>query len=372
MKSHLKKIVEEKNPLRSEEIKEYLEGKLKGKERHEIEEKIADSALNSDALEAFANDPDALQWVPEKPAFLKSGSDASGNSAYRVLFIASSSIVVVLLVILIRVLNSGENKSPLAVLEHQSPSTPKQEIIVTTEEIDAAQPIEEKEQITYQKTVADQPKTQLQQKAAESPAEPELPKEEYTQKIEEKEKKEIEVKEEIKVAVSNVKFNYIHDLKVIDYGELYSDAIKKTEIILTGTPANMQNASSKNEAETGIRTVYVPYEKYLEETVYEFKQNHFKQALKNFTVILQHYPEDLNAYFYGGLCHYNLGKFNIAIQYFDHCIENSFSTFREEAEWYKALSLKKTGDVQLANMLFQKIADEKGFYAEKAKNQLQK
>ena len=83
----------------------------------------------------------------------------------------------------------------------------------------------------------------------------------------------------------------------------------------------------------------------LNDAMKDFEENNFKAALKSYRVILEHYPQDINAYFYGALCYYNLGKADKAIIYFDNVIANEFA-FLEKIFEGRTLSTISKDDVR--------------------------
>jgi len=89
-------------------------------------------------------------------------------------------------------------------------------------------------------------------------------------------------------------------------------------------------------------------------------------------VLLKLDKTDVNANFYSGMSFYFLGKFNKALSYFDNVIQNPNNIFDQEAEFYKAICLKKAGQTTEAETLFRKIISDNGFYANRALEELKK
>jgi len=373
MSQRLNKILNKGESLSRGETGSYFDKSLSDADKHAIEEKMAEDDFSNEAMEGFENDPSALsemnslneQWNA------KHNSVASSGAAYKSLFWFSASVAVVACVVIVVLLSQNNNKPEkeniIAQNEIKDPaenSIPVSEEKIL-EEIETAKPIEKSEQITYEKTVKAQPKTIIDVTAVNPAVIPEI----KPEPVGLKKADEIKTPEPEKTVVrSNVKFTYLQDLKVVDYRELYTSNIKKTQLILTGVSADKENAGTKIEPE--YKTVLIPYEDYLNETMEEYKSNNYKNALKNFRIIHEHYPEDLNAFFYSGLCYYNLGKFDKAIEYFDKCINNSFSTFEEEAEWNKALCLMKKKKNKEAEELLVKIIARRGHYSRLASEKI--
>lgn len=371
MKKSLNNIFENTENVSRAELQDYLNGQLYGEQALKVERYLADNPLAEEAMEGLSQDPQALSVLPLSPVFLQSGA-TTGSLRYKNLFWAAASVAILSSVLALYFSMRGNKNTVTVPLAKNIPAeikvpeinTPEEKIVL--EEIENSKPIASKEQITYKKTIENQAQTVNVSIEKEV-----IATEENLNPVETKKAEPVIEVTENKVAKSNVKFTYIHDLKVIDYSGLYTSGIKKTEqFILSGTPANLDNKNSKNELEPEIRITYISYEKYLDETLLAFAKNDFKTALKNFMVIHQHYPQDLNAFFYGGLCYFNIGKYDKAIAYFDQCIHHSFSTFEEEAQWYKALCLLQSKKKESAIQLLQQIAKQNGFYAQKANAKL--
>lgn len=373
MKSPLNKIFDHEGPLTRQQLEDYLSGKLQGEERLHVERMLAEDELSAEAMEGLENDPDALNVLPLAFTAATGNTPVKSGNTYRSLFWSSTAVAVIS--VSVAIYFSHENKKILAEQQKSEQSvatvftsdniTDNENQTAEIEEIDNATPIAQQEQITYRKTIADQPKTIIEEPRTEEII---IQENNNPEPVDLKKAQIIEESApEVKTARSNVKFTYIHDLKVVDYSGLYTSGIRKTERnVNSGVAANLENSGTVDEMEPEIRVVYIPYEKYLEECLGDFTRNDFKTALKKFKIILQHYPEDLNAFFYGGLCYYNIGKSEKAIGFFDHCINNSFSTFEEEAQWYKAICLLQNRHTADGEKLLKEIVRQKGFYAERA------
>ena len=159
---------------------------------------------------------------------------------------------------------------------------------------------------------------------------------------------------------------YLNDLKTVDYRLLRDEKpIRLLQDLPTGTPANQSNGTNQIEMDnTQVREIN--YIDYLEETQYYFDRQAFKRALRRYLIILEHYPEDVNAHFYSGLCYHNLGQYTKAIEHFDQSFTLQIGNFREESEWFKAKALLQLNDSVSAKLLLEKIEKENGFYSEQA------
>ena len=164
---------------------------------------------------------------------------------------------------------------------------------------------------------------------------------------------------------------YLYDLKVIDYTNIYRKGIKK--LISDGGSLdpkfeNRQNINSSLSNED-ISTS-VSYMEFLNNAMGKFSSNQFKEALKDYIYILQQYPDDQNAHFYGGLCYYNIGLYENSITFFNSVLESNTVTFTQEALWYKTLSFIQNNQFEEAETLLNKIIEAKGFYSAQAQDEL--
>jgi len=167
---------------------------------------------------------------------------------------------------------------------------------------------------------------------------------------------------------------YFYDLAVVDYTRFENRVrtFKKTTYVFSGLDASQESHESKelqeqdNETHMIEKTVEVKYMDYLEETMYYVSKNKYKNALKRFNLITKQYKDDINAYFYGGLCYYNLGDFESALKEFEAIIDLKDSPFLEEALWYKVKTLLKLNETETAKGLLLDIIAYQGFYSEYA------
>jgi tetratricopeptide (TPR) repeat protein len=182
----------------------------------------------------------------------------------------------------------------------------------------------------------------------------------------------IAVPQEDAIVKSNVKTLYINGLLVIDYSEQYSESSSASE--LSGTPAKYKTLkdTTQDKTTTSETQQQYDYKDYLTLSLNKYKQDNYKAALKNFLLILNQYPEDLNAKFYGGLCYYNINNPTKAMEFFDYILAHDYNTFYQEAQFYKALCLQRMGEYGKANLLLKKIVAQNGFFAEQAKALLEK
>ncbi len=163
---------------------------------------------------------------------------------------------------------------------------------------------------------------------------------------------------------------YLYDFKLIDYRQYRSVEMEQKIFSPTsGLPADQEKYSSE-ENEKGPKKYQVTYYDYIKKTMFFFKEGEYERALQRYQIILETYPEDMNALFYGGLSAYNLGDYPKALTYFQKLNSKQMANFNEEAEWYSAKSLLESGETAKAKDLLKKIASQKGFYAKQAQKLL--
>jgi len=173
---------------------------------------------------------------------------------------------------------------------------------------------------------------------------------------------EPELKEEHKIAAEI----YLSNLKLVDYRKYRSKpAVKTKQVVLTGTPANKEDENSDDPV-SEMQEIEIPYIEYISKTMRKFSRGSYKSALSRFDIILSTYKDDVNANFYSGLCLYNLGEYEKAIDRFLACRLSIYSNFDEEAQWMTALSYEELGQTEKARTYFQKIIDQGGFYKKRA------
>jgi TolA-binding protein len=163
---------------------------------------------------------------------------------------------------------------------------------------------------------------------------------------------------------------YLSDLKLIDYRNYRSRPTVPTEQLqLSGTPADREQEGSE-AIESTWKTVDVPYHDYLKKTMGLLEDGKYQKALQRFQVISGAYSDDLNAYFYSGVCYFNLKQYDKAIELLQACLTHPFSNFDEESQWLIANAFEEKGDRATARKLYEEIRDRAGYYATDAQKKL--
>ena len=180
---------------------------------------------------------------------------------------------------------------------------------------------------------------------------------------------EMEIIEEDRYHAGQVSLEtiYMSDLMVVDYRVINrpNKKIQYMRLELTGTSASQENDNSTNDTWTESQ-VEVPYVNYLRKSMGFFAKGEHKKALSRYETILEQYPQDINAHFYGGLCYFNLGQYKKCITYFDSILQDEFHVFDEACLWYKSKALIQLEQTREAKALLLKIIARGGFYSEDA------
>jgi TolA-binding protein len=184
----------------------------------------------------------------------------------------------------------------------------------------------------------------------------------------------IEIKDNVPAAIAKERFQgkeiYLHDMKLLDYRAYRSKPkIASKQMILTGTPANIGETSDITET-SEWKDIDIPYIDYLNKTMELFSKGNNKKALTRFQLILETYPDDVNANFYAGLCYYNLKEYLSAILSLEKCLDSKFINFKEESEWYIVKSYLANNEKSKAIELLQNIISNNGYYSIQAKKMI--
>ena len=160
---------------------------------------------------------------------------------------------------------------------------------------------------------------------------------------------------------------FIRSFKTVDY-RVYR---KKNTLILDES-ALLNGVSANNSGK--ITTIEnqdvkeVSYFLFLSETMNYFNKGMIDLASENFDLILETFPEDVNALFYGGLCALEKKDFQKSITCFESVRINNFTNFREEAEWKLLNVYLLEKELSKAKSLRDEIIQKNGFYAKQAKS----
>lgn len=173
--------------------------------------------------------------------------------------------------------------------------------------------------------------------------------------------------EKYRLGQNSLETVYMLDLMVVDYRVIKRDnkKIHYKRMELSGLSASEENENENHEQFT-FTEVEVPYVNYLRQSMIYFADGKYKKALVRYQTILEQYNDDINAHFYGGLCLYNLGQYEEAINYFDQLIYDEYNVFDQESSWYKAKALIQLKRINEAKSILKTIIAQGGFYSKQA------
>lgn len=373
----LNRIFGPKKPLSRQEIEDYKSGTGN---THDIESKAASSDFNDQALEGWKTSTssvnDGMSSTDKKmDQFVNNGNTGgSSNAGMTLSFILFSATMFALIVFTYQGNSAVEKKPEIAEVLDDKKETENSRI----EEVDFYTAISPEKQITSNELIKNQEINKVGRIA------PELKQAKKTEKVKVETEPQVdgEIAEEIQLPIQssgkipnsskttlvykNAKEVYLSDLKNVDYRAYRNRPIKVRNALEVGIPASQSSKDDKQEFPS-LQMTEITYIDYLTTSSEYFSNGQFKLALKHYLTILDTYPDDVNANFYGGLCYFNLGKFEEATLLLKKSYTLGYGNFREEARWFSARAhIERKNDIK-AKYLLNEIIEEGGFYSEKAK-----
>ena len=167
-----------------------------------------------------------------------------------------------------------------------------------------------------------------------------------------------------------IKEIYLHDFKLVDYSVIRKTGqVKVSKLEVTGTSANKEEIGQDSPDLLG-QEKQVPYMSYLDKTMSHMSKGQFNEAISRFNIILQTFPEDVNAKFYLGFALYTSGDFENSAQYFLEGLHSSITNFDEECAWYYSLCLAKLNRLTEAKKIWNSISNSNSYYSLQASEKL--
>jgi tetratricopeptide (TPR) repeat protein len=359
------KIFAEKGILTAEEIKKYKDSNLSAEELHRIESKILQSDFDSDAIEGFQGTPEALDRLQIKRAeFFKKNQIKSGFSAKNTIILTSIVCVSILFgsILLIK-FNKTENNTVISQTKPLPVTEPAHQTILAT--VDTVS-TELEEMVMIEST------KQVRSKTVKNDAIQVLQKEISDEEEIELERINIESIESFLespkvleyIRLKKMPTIFFSDLKVIDYSKTYTHPIDVLTFKFTGTPADLEDEKSTSFSDGEIK--HIDYLVYLEEAMLLFSEENYRGALAKYRTILKYYEKDENAFFYSGLCLYNLNQPKTAIKHFENNQNSENFIFNQEATWLIAKCYQEIGNQAAVKRKLQQIILQNGFYKKQA------
>jgi len=373
-----KEIFKSHPSLTQEEISNYLEGKLSAAEQNRIEQKIAQDDFNADAFEGFEKNPSAFQSFEEVKQKMNQQIQQKQKFwkfHYTLILVGTLAVGITFVAPYI----FADKDQPFF---DKSTVKPSQKIIedpivtqLSDKEIDESEYIELVDMILPEVVISASPvvmndKYKIEPLVVSS----EFDKAMEIKKIDDPQVNAIVLQTIDDIIYSNVATFYVEKFLMVDYSTIYTEQIPVQINEYLGTPANLESADKANTSlvEPKVTTKFVSYKSYLFETQELFGIGNFKAALKRYNIILSHYPYDLNAHFYGGLCYYNLKQPQKALEHFEVAQKHQYNTFKIDAEWYTAKTYKLMKEYVKCKQVLEKIIQDNDYYAKQASELLKK
>lgn len=138
-----------------------------------------------------------------------------------------------------------------------------------------------------------------------------------------------------------------------------------------GTRANLR---AKNETQATdfqlSEQKAVSYHIFLEETAALLKLRNWNVCSSRFSIILKHYPEDINALFYMAFIKFNTADYGESLKLLERLDSAYYGNFEEEKDWYKLKNYVELKNYDMAQKMAQKIIDSEGFYQKQSEELL--
>lgn len=329
--------------------------------KNEIEQKSLTDSFEGDALEGWSElSYDTSILAKSDNHFMKSSKST---------WIWTVTICLILSVLLFYIPFKDENK--VATLDENL----RKEKVTT---------LMEDQELTIDESdlISSNPIQELKKAPVENQIMPQTIKNDFAQMTILKDEKKIDVLPPLKIEIEKdnkkeiiqlkkqAKEIYLEELKLVDYRQYRTKpTIKTKQIILSGTPANLER-NHEEEFDSRTKTVDIPYLDYMNKSLRIFNKGNYKNALTRFQNVLGTYPDDVNAQFYSGLCLFNFGEYTSAIHEFNNCINGPYSNFDEESQWMIAISHLLIGEKSKAMKAFHTISEQGGYYSSQAKNKM--
>jgi hypothetical protein len=158
---------------------------------------------------------------------------------------------------------------------------------------------------------------------------------------------------------------FLHDLKLVRPEDL--PASKAPRLHSPGVSADREpHSTGPAIGMVGKR----PYLAFMDEVTAAIARGDDRSALDGLYLVLDQYPDDVNAQFYAGFCCYRSGLYTRAMHWFHAAAGNVVGSFREEAIWYGAMSTLHADGMASARPALERVVSEGGFYAGQAREVL--
>jgi len=343
------------------EIRAYVEGQMTEAECRAFELKMLDDPFLSDAVDGFTESQNWNELEAIKKDITQKSSTGNGQIIMgSVMILVSIGLFIFWYSARSNEQSQAESPSPVTT-ENQTPNLQAQHDIATASpEIIDVKSTDSSIAITIEKPLLDNPSLtdnflSFRERTTLEPIE----------KIEPELSDSKPNSANPELHKQNTKIYHIRDYKVADYRGLRFAISTQEAPDMSGTPAN-EGLGAEHPSNHTNKTE-IPYVKYLEQAMLEFAKEDYDIAFQKYKVILNTYPDDVNAQFYGGMCAFESGLYQIADNLLMLSGQNSISSFKDESNYYRAKCLIATEKQAEANTILEQIVSGNGFYATKAK-----
>jgi TolA-binding protein len=155
---------------------------------------------------------------------------------------------------------------------------------------------------------------------------------------------------------------YLSAYRVVDYRYYRKKAHDEDGHISNGTPANLESGKSFDILQNDEQNWKKAYFSFLEKSLQLFKKGEYGMAGQRFDLILENFPDDLNATFYAALCMFELQQYERCEKYLTDLKKITFTNFDEEAEWLQLKCHKALHHIKEFEELKKEIILKNGFY----------
>ena len=363
------KIFGKKDSISIDDIEKYASGNLSEEQMYDIELRANSSNIDSDAFDAFTDNPENLNEIKNIKAEVSSNLFKSTSYIKYFIITGIAAVLTIFFVFYAEIFNTKDNNNFIA-----SNTTLAEEIVEPS--VNTESNVQQEffiNDVSIENDLDEQTPSNNIEK--EDIVTKDRTKSENIEHIKQKEMQTITVEPAINnnkiLFAYNANIKHIIHYKIVDYSFYNRDnkSIKKQDIGLDARFANQEDKAK--EKQLSDEDLNIAYFSYLEKALNKYHKKEFSVSISMFNEILIQYPNDLNALFYKGMAFYKLKKYNKAIKNLDKVVINDINVFHQEAEYYKALSLLHTNKAEGLELL-NKIADEALFYSQKAIIELSK
>lgn len=338
-------------------IRRYVEGRMSPNESGQFEAEIVRDDFLADAVEGFKTDNGAFDDMPKL-----------SQSSFSWLYILGAFSVVLLFAWLpsepemafgddMQVVEMTPIIEELPIENRQSELTIAPLISEKTEEENTIEQVTNIEvDIPLELNDADLSETPLFIEAYMKPIE--------ASEIEAPANKEIQ---------DNTDIIYIQDLKVVSFSQAKTVAHFENKQHENHLPAAFEDSApptSPLQARLAQRLTKINYSERLEQALIAIGNADYAKASKLINQLNRDFGQTVNHNFYLGLCAYHLGDYSTSNEIFKSVEADIIQSFRQEAMWYRALSLQKL-EMQVESLeIFEEIYEANGHYAPMAASRI--